>query len=95
MKKKNQKIGLGLSCLSECSKASPQKLVVLHCISLRASACRSTISGSIRSVTFPCFLCFFPFVELAVLAVNFVELSPSHKSEILGLGNFEKRFQFE
>ena len=38
---------------------------------------------------FSMFSLFFPFMELAVLAVNFVELSPSHKSEILGLGNFE------
>ena len=42
MKKKNQKISLGLSCLSECSI---------------------------------CFL-FFPFMELVVRAVDFVDLSP-------------------
>ena len=30
------------------------------------------------------FSLFFPFMELAVLAVNFVELSPSHKSEYWG-----------
>ena len=77
MKKKNQKISLGLSCLSECSRANPQKLVVTHCVSLRASACSSTISDPKGSVTFSsiCFL-FFPFVELVVLEVDFVDLSP-------------------
>ena len=91
MKKKNQKISLGLSCLSECSRANPQKLVVIHCTSLRASACCSTISGPRGSVTFSsiCFH-FFPFMELVVMAIDFVDLSP-----IEGFGNFEKRFQFE
>ena len=39
--------------------------------------CRSAISGPRGSVTFSsiCFL-FFPFMELVVLAVDFVDLSP-------------------
>ena len=70
-------MSLGLSFLSECSRANPQKLVVTHCISLRAMVCRSAISGPRGSVTFSsiCFL-FFPFMELVVLAVDFVDLSP-------------------
>ena len=86
MKKKNQKISLG----QRVYKANPQKLVVLRYISLRALACRSTISGYEGSVTFLSVF-FFPFMEFVVLAVDFVELSPSHESEILRLGNFEKR----
>ena len=71
-------MSLGLSFLSECSRANPQKLVVTHCISLGAMACRSTISGPGGSVTFIsiCFL-FFLFMELVVLAVDFVDLSPN------------------
>ena len=70
-------MSLGLSCVSECSRANPQKLVVTHCTSLRASACRSTISGPKGSVTFSsiCFL-FFPFMKLVVMAIDFVDLSP-------------------